>query len=98
MQHTLANDAERRLRRLLGRTPTSREISELRHGEQALGWEHSGIARARTLVTEGKDVRTRRTELIEELRAQRKRMRRLLRKANRLVRTVPPLFSQLVAS
>jgi hypothetical protein len=82
-QEILNVDAEKRLREVLGRSPTAKEIAQLRHGEQALGLEHPAYAKARQLLGESDVLRQQETELLAELWQKRKIGHRLRREALR---------------
>lgn len=85
-QVALDADAERRLRQVMRREPTSKEVSELRHGEQALGLEDVAYGNARQLRAEAKSLRQSKKELIIDLRKSREKTRRLLRTASDTVK------------
>lgn len=74
-------DAEKRLRKILGREPTAKEISELRLGEQALNLDRPACSRARQLVAEARALRNKKNELLAALQQTRRKAKRLARAA-----------------
>jgi hypothetical protein len=80
-QQALNTDAERRLHKILGRKPSAKEISELRHGEQALGLDKPASSRARQLIAESRTLRKTKNELLAALRQKRRKAKRLARAA-----------------
>lgn len=76
-EDALNRDAGQRLRKLLGREATAKEIRELRGGEQALGVEHPSYAKARQLVAEARNLRQIKDRLLSEVRKTRQRSERL---------------------
>ena len=85
-EDALNNNAGQRLRTFLGREATTKEIRQLRQGEQALGLEHPAFAKARRLVAEARILRETRDELLSEVREKRERAEHLRRRAERLRR------------
>lgn len=76
-EEALNTNAEQRLRELLHRQPTAKEISQLRLGEQALGMGSLAFDNARQLVAETRALRKLQQELVAEVREKRGQARRL---------------------
>ena len=79
----LNRNAADRLREILEREPTSKEIAQLRHGEQALKLEDSKLAKSGQLKSEAQRLCNVSKELLFEVRAKRKKSRGLLRAATK---------------
>lgn len=77
----LNRHAAERLRDVLKREPSSKEIAHLRHGEQVLNLDRLNVAKSGQLTNEATVLRSQSTQLVIEARARRKKSRRLRRAA-----------------